>query len=114
LVTGDSVNKSASIFFDYNFPVDTVPAVTTFASLSNSIFEFDNSISVYPNPTNSRININSDFNINSIEVYDVQGRVLETVLGNSKTLDISGKQNGIYFLKITTDKGNKIEKIVKE
>jgi hypothetical protein len=71
-------------------------------------------IKIHPNPTNSIININADFNIKSIEVYDVQGRVLETVLGNTKTLDISSKQNGIYFLKITTEKGSKIEKIVKE
>lgn len=114
LVTGDSVNKMASIFFDYNAPVTTNPAITTFESLSNSIFELDKSVSVSPNPTTSIININSDFNIKSIEVYDVQGRILETVLGNSKSLDISSKQNGIYFLKISTDKGSKIEKIIKE
>jgi hypothetical protein len=29
-------------------------------------------------------------------------------------LDISEKQNGIYFLKINTDNGSKVEKIVKE
>jgi Secretion system C-terminal sorting domain len=71
-------------------------------------------IKIYPNPTNSIININSDYNIKSIEVYDIQGRILETVLGNTKTLDISSKENGIYFLKITTEKGSKIEKIIKE
>jgi hypothetical protein len=29
-------------------------------------------------------------------------------------LDISDKTNGIYFLKITTEKGSKVEKLVKE
>jgi Leucine-rich repeat (LRR) protein len=114
LVSGDTVNKSASIFFDYSFPLTTTDAATTFINLSNSIFELDKSVSIYPNPTTSIININTEFNIKSIEVYDVQGRVLETILGNTKTFDISSKQNGIYFLKITTDKGSKIEKLVKE
>ncbi len=114
LSAGDSVNKSAAIFFDYNAPVLTNDATTTFISLSNAIFEVDKSITIYPNPTSSKINISSDFDIKSIALYDVQGRVLITQLGNLKTLDISEKTNGIYFLKITTEKGSKVEKILKE
>jgi Secretion system C-terminal sorting domain len=114
LVAGDTVNKSASIFFDYSYPLSITPVSTTFINLSNSIFEFDKTITVYPNPTSSEININADFTIKSIELYDIQGRILETILGNTKTLDITSKQNGIYFLKITTEKGSKIEKIIKE
>ena len=85
-----------------------------FQSLSNSIFEFDESVTVSPNPTNGNININSRFNIKSIELYDVQGRILETVIGNKNVIDISDKTNGIYFLKINTENGSKVEKIVKE
>lgn len=114
LVSGDSVSKSASIFFDYNAPISTNIEQTTFMSLSNSIFEFDNSVSIYPNPTSSKININSNFNIKSIELYDVQGRVLVTQIGSSKSIDISDKTIGIYFVKITTEKGSKVEKIVKK
>ena len=114
LSAGDSVNKSAAIFFDYNAPVLTNNATTTFISLSNAIFEVDKSITIYPNPTSSKINISSDFDIKSIELYDVQGRVLITQIGSSTSLDISEKTNGIYFLKITTDKGSKVEKLVKE
>ncbi|WP_293872967.1 T9SS type A sorting domain-containing protein [Flavobacterium sp.] len=29
-------------------------------------------------------------------------------------IDISDKQNGIYFIKVTTDKGIKVEKVIKE
>ena len=114
VVSGETVTKRADIFFDYNFPVDTGMASTTFQTLSNAGFELDDSIGIYPNPTSSTININSNFNIKSIQVYDIQGRILETVLGNNKMLDITDKSNGVYFLKITTDKGSKIEKVVKE
>ena len=114
LGNGSSVNKSANIYFDYNAPVATNSFQTTFATLSSSIFTKDDSISVYPNPANSIVNFTSNSTIKSIELYDVQGRILETQVGNVSNLDISNKTNGIYFVKITTDKGSKVEKIVKE
>jgi hypothetical protein len=116
LNNGDSVAKQANIYFDYNAPIETNLASTTFQSLSNSIFEIDESVVIHPNPTNGNININSNFNIKTIELYDIQGRILETSLENSSTttLDISNRENGIYFLKINTENGSKVEKIVKE
>ncbi|MBL7887565.1 MAG: T9SS type A sorting domain-containing protein [Flavobacterium sp.] len=116
LVEGNSVAKRADIFFDYNAPIDTGMANTTFEVLNNSVFELDDTISIYPNPTSSIININGNFNIKTIELYDVQGRLLQTQLLDEiqTSIDISEKSNGIYFLKITSDKGSKVEKIVKE
>lgn len=116
LVNGDVVTKSAKIFFDYNAPIETNSAQTTYQNLSNSIYQLDSSISVYPNPTNSFVTITCNSAIKSIELYDVQGRILETSIENSNSskLDISEKQNGIYFLKINTDNGSKVERIVKE
>jgi Leucine-rich repeat (LRR) protein len=116
LSENDTVLQRAGIYFDYNFPVITNDAETTFAELSNPIFEFDNTVKIYPNPTSSIINIASDFDIESIELYDVQGRILERHFETASftKLDISGKSKGIYFLKIKTEKGSKIEKLVKE
>ncbi len=116
LVAGDVVTKSANIYFDYNAPIDTNVAQTTYQSLSNSIHQLDSSIMIYPNPTSSFININCNSTIKSVELYDVQGRILETSLKNNSTakLDISEKPMGIYFLKISTENGSKVEKIVKE
>ncbi|WP_298115179.1 T9SS type A sorting domain-containing protein [Flavobacterium sp.] len=115
LVTGDMVQKAAKIYFDYNAPIETNLSQTTYQSLNNPIFEFDESVKVYPNPTQSIININSNFNIQSIELYDVQGRILEKSFedNTATTLDISERQNGIYFVKINSDKGSKIEKVIK-
>lgn len=116
LTNGSVVNKRADIFFDYNAPIDTGFENTVYQALSNSSFEKDNSISIYPNPTNSLINIKCENNIKSIELYDVQGRVLVTkmVSDNKEILDISDKANGIYFLKITSQNGIKVEKLIKE
>ncbi len=116
LVANDFVTKKAKIYFDYNAPINTNIAQTTFQLLSNNVFELDASVVVHPNPTNGILNINSDFNIKSIALYDIQGRLLQTDLENSNEtiLDLSTYQSGIYFVKINTEKGSKVEKIIKE
>lgn len=116
LQEGDEVVNNANIYFDYNAPIITNDARTTFGNLSNSVFIKDNSVFVYPNPAKSKINIKADNAIKSIVIYDVQGRILEIISGETKEslIDISNKANGVYFLKISTNKGSKIKKVVKE
>jgi uncharacterized repeat protein (TIGR01451 family) len=116
LVEGDIVSKKASIYFDYNAPVNTNMEITTFQALSTPDLEMDASIKIYPNPTKGNVNINCKNNIKSIQLFDVQGRVLQTEIVNetSKVIDVSSKAKGVYFLKILSDKGSKVEKIVRE
>ena len=77
----------------------------------------------YPNPrglgelyNNLGLYYKMNNNINSIQLFDVQGRLLQTdiVYETSKIIDISSKAKGVYFLKVLSDKGSKVEKIVKE
>ena len=116
LVQGDTVSKKANIYFDYNAPVDTNLENTIFQTLSNPNFAADASISVYPNPTKGTVNINCNNNIKSVQLYDIQGRLLQTNLinENQTTIDISNQSGGVYFLKIVSDKGIGVQKIVKE
>lgn len=116
LQQGDAVNKRANIYFDYNYPVATNEAETTFQALSNPDFEQDQTISLYPNPTKDKVNISGDFTLQSVQLYDVQGRLLQTQMayGNQTVLDIALQSNGVYFIKATSDKGIKVGKIVKE
>ena len=115
LVNGDNVSKKANIYFDYNAPIITNIANTIYQTLGLDVNNIDHSILVSPNPTTSFVQIKSNNNIKCIELYDVQGRILLTSLENSNKieLNISDQTNGIYFLKIKTDKGTKIEKLVK-
>jgi hypothetical protein len=116
LTNGDSVANMAKIFFDYNAPVHTNDAETTFQLLNNPGHGFDQSVTIYPNPAVTFVNIKSSFNIQTVAFYDIQGRLLETdtVQSENATLDISAKPKGVYFVKVTTDKGIKVEKIIKE
>lgn len=113
---GDTVTKKANIYFDYNFPIPTNDANTTFQDLSVGDYLKDESIRIYPNPAQNLVNIEADSILHSVEVYDAQGRLLMTHLSSEiKTmLDISDKANGVYFFKIKSEKGIKVEKIIKK
>ena len=116
LPIGTEVSNTAGIYFDYNAPIATNTARTTFAALSKTDFKKDDSINIYPNPTAKSIHVSAGNIITSMQLYDIQGRILQEVSLNAKngTLDISSYNNGIYFVNITTQKGATVEKIIKE
>ena len=75
----------------------------------------DNSVILYPNPTNSEVKISSQNIINSIEIFNSLGqRVYQSVVNsNTKTIDISSFVNGVYILGVNTENGVIREKIIK-
>lgn len=116
LVLNDIVTNNAKIYFDYNFPIETNDANTIFQALNHTIPVKDLSISLYPNPTSSLIKVRADNNIKSVELYDVQGRIIQVdkVDANEVSIDLSKYNSGVYFVKVTTEFGSQISKIIKE
>ncbi|KGO84790.1 hypothetical protein Q765_19765 [Flavobacterium rivuli WB 3.3-2 = DSM 21788] len=112
LAVNSEVTQQADIFFDYNWPIQTNEATTTFAILSVGSFKQDSSVKVYPNPANGMVTISPKAEITWVQLYDVQGRLLQSGSGN--TIDVSNRQAGIYFVKVMTDKGMKVEKLVRK
>ncbi|NMH28113.1 DUF7619 domain-containing protein [Flavobacterium silvaticum] len=116
LVEEDVVMSRADIYFDYNFPIRTNDAETVFRTLSSGDFVKDESISIYPNPAKNKVTVKSENRIESVQLFDVQGRLLETVLETSTEtkLDLSQRASGIYFMKINTTAGSAVKKVAKE
>jgi N-acetylmuramoyl-L-alanine amidase len=87
-------------------------------ALSVVDYEFQNQITIYPNPSSDLINISSNYNldINKLYVYDLNGRLLKTKEGNDlNKLNISELTNGIYLLKIVNNENKQaVFRIVKE
>src|SRR5690606_3240212 len=74
-----------------------------------------NSLTVYPNPTKGLIYINPKTKtIISIGVFDLLGKKVLQLEGNIQRIDISTLQSGMYFLRIATDAGSFVQKIIKE
>ncbi len=76
--------------------------------------EISSNINVHPNPTNDLItlDINGYNGTVNIEIYDLQGKLLETT--NTTTISLKKYSKGIYVFKVSY--GDKVEeiKVVKE
>ena len=83
--------------------------------------EFNWSVNAYPNPVSEVLNLR--FNLDKtmdlqLELYDITGKKLtirklpSIIPGSRETLDFSGFRDGIYILKITSEK-QKVRKIYK-
>ncbi len=118
LALGDTFSNTASIYFDYNFPIVTDPAVTTVALLANSDFVFENYFSIYPNPAKDILNIETKQTIavTSINIYNTSGQVVLVIpnVQQTKSVDVSSLTTGNYFLKMNSDKGSSSVKFVKK
>ncbi|WP_196893120.1 T9SS type A sorting domain-containing protein [Aureivirga marina] len=80
--------------------------------------KFLEDIKIYPNPAKDKINIQWNENSNvSIRLFDQQGRIIkyikDTPINQALEIDLSNYTNGIYFVRINSDKGVRTEKIVK-
>lgn len=117
LRVGDTFTNEANIYFDYNFPILTNKAASTFTALGTKDFEFSNYVTLYPNPTNNVLNINSkeSIEIQSISIYDILGQLVIAV-PNAKavsSIDVSKLNSGNYFIKVKSDKGSSSTKFIK-
>jgi hypothetical protein len=58
-------------------------------------------VSLFPNPTKSRLtHIASDRKIERVEIYDIQGRMINAISANKRNLSIELTNKGFYLLKI--------------
>ena len=118
LVVNDSFTNEANIYFDYNFPILTNKATSTFKTLGTPDFNFAKYFTLYPNPTKADLNITAKeaINVKSISVYNTLGQLVLVVTNADKVskIDVSGLTSGNYFVKINSDKGNSNARFVKE
>lgn len=114
----------ASIFFNFGTDGNTVGEKTyyfddiKFGALVLGISNIEiEGLSAFPNPTNNQWIISSDsININSVEVYDLQGKLIICLQLNNPVanIDASGLADGIYVSKILTDSGTSTLRLVKK
>ena len=114
---GDQLMNRANIYFDYNFPIETNDAITNIAGVLKVEENLNTtSTEVYPNPTKGEVNINTESEIKAVEVYDNAGRIIQKQIGinaRKTALTIRSENNGVFYLKIVTDKGSVMKKVIK-
>tara|TARA_B100000787_G_scaffold164621_1_gene147523 strand:+ start:18725 stop:20341 length:1617 start_codon:yes stop_codon:yes gene_type:complete len=94
--------------------------VRVYQEATASISEINNLLNVklFPNPLNNKLNIRFSSDLGKITgtIYSLTGQKIQVFIQNSleKTIEISNLSDGIYFLKLETEKGTSTHKIIKK
>ncbi|WP_309642659.1 T9SS-dependent M36 family metallopeptidase [Flavobacterium sp.] len=118
---GVGMNASSG---DSNLSDDQVEDFTSFPAGPNCLlavndFNKENMIRVYPNPSNSIVNVRVNKFVGklAIQLIDINGRVILNQVDDNfnieKAINISNLQSGIYIVKITGNDLNYSQKLIK-
>src|SRR6185369_8916331 len=77
---------------------------------------------VFPNPTTGKLKIQFGLKEStslSVDILDAKGNSIQRNDGaylsagnHEKEIDLSGESTGVYFIKLKTDKGSRISKVI--
>ena len=110
--------------FNYTFNVACVTnnkVVLTLSQivLANENYEFENSIMVFPNPSNDFLTLKNSGqqSIKSIVLFDSNGRILKNIEFNDNATEIqillNQYESGIYLLKVNSEDSSIVKRIIK-
>ena len=73
----------------------------------------DAQVAIYPNPTNGQTLVQAE-GIREVSVYSLTGQQILNcqASGNQTLIDMRGQKPGVYFIKISTDHGELVRKLV--
>ena len=98
----------------FTFPSNTDTTANTDTIYYSNIASFiDEQITVYPNPTNGFLNIESgNKHLDGLFLYHSNGQLLRTY-PSSEMIDLTDLNSGMYFLKILADGEYLVRKIIR-
>ena len=79
-----------------------------------SLEEYANRFEIYPNPAENNLYISTDENVNQINIYNIVGVLVYSEQDFNNNIDLSNFNSGVYFIKISTDKGEITKRFIKQ
>lgn len=98
-------------------PLDQIPMIEVhldgYLQLAEETIE--SKVNVYPNPTSSSLNIETEFVMNKAEIYSISGELIKAFVetSNRLSLDISFLPTGTYFVKLSGEDKVKVQRFIK-
>lgn len=93
---------------------DTVSETFWVATLGIESAEY--SIRIFPNPVKNILTITTESEISGVTIYDASGRIVlakNIIRCQNAEVDLSSLEDGIYFVRVETQTGIALQKIVK-
>jgi hypothetical protein len=117
--TSDDLENTFGVVFVQNLQTNKIYQAAKFNPhlfTSNRPIDISDQVSIYPNPVSYNLVIQSEYNIETIQVFDLTGRMVFTAKPQQQKyiMPVEQLRNGLYIVKGTTQKGQFISKIVKQ
>jgi uncharacterized repeat protein (TIGR01451 family) len=114
LPVGSIIPNTASIYFDYNAPIVTNTATTTYSALSVNQVEANGPI-IYPNPSSGLYHVKFNESIEEINVFNLSGEHIlqQQNLQNNAVIDLGNQPAGVYLLKMNQEDQTHYIRLVK-
>ena len=97
--------------FDDGCEAESEPLSVTV--LWDGVQETGKEADIYPNPTKGMIHVEGT-GLLQVEVFNILGQSVLNINEDFEAIDVSSLQNGIYFVRLKTDQGEKTVKLVIE
>lgn len=103
----------------YGTPSADLEGVTMTTDCDNSCelgrpeFNSQGDFTLYPNPATEFIRINSESDVQKIEIYTMLGQLIKSVTGESE-IKISDLNNGTYIISIDSNNAKAVRKFIKQ
>ena len=81
--------------------------------IPDAVPEYSKEAKVYPNPAQNMLHVEGT-GLAEVEMFNIMGQSMLNINENIETVDISHLQNGIYFVRLKTNDGEKTVKLVIE
>ena len=101
---GNALDMTNSIYIDAIVFDNTAPNLGT-----NDVEFANNTISLYPNPAQEVLNVNSSNSIAKMEVYDMLGKKVASN-NNAKNVNVAALGKGVYIVKVVKENGSVVAK----
>lgn len=112
----DKLRQTASLYPNHTDQMGF--GILNFGSLYNNVLNTSDlvkkeKLSIFPNPVENILNIATESEVLSLEVYDNLGRLI-TKVNDQKSVKVEDFSKGVYYLKIQTKDKVYYEKFIKE
>ncbi len=91
----------------------------TFDSSGGQVLGIDNNLlaeglNIYPNPVTNTFTIDSKIPLLKVEIYSILGKKVREINSDYKSIPINDLSIGVYLIKIFSEKGIAVKKIIKQ
>ena len=91
--------------FEGTYLIDNFSVAIEDATLGLQALKLEQSITLFPNPSNNSVPISTELTISSVKIVNSLGQLMHQ-FNNTQNIDLHAYAKGTYFLQIETKKGN--------